>query len=147
MKPSSAFTMTAALAILLLPSLAMAQSNSDSTVPVLRDNPNIRLKAGGLLPKKEAPGLPDVRGPAQAWPRLERGAVLCRSEADLSRLNARRHGQAVDGPVDCQVLRSPTGITIVRREGPGMTQVQTTNPAAGGNGWTDAWLPDHPPGH
>jgi hypothetical protein len=146
MKRSSALQLTvAAVAALLLPLAAVAQESKSNEVPILPDNSNVRLDAHGLLAKKPAAGLPDVRAQPQAWPRLDRGSVLCRSAADLSRLAARRHGEPVDGAVDCQVIRNPTGIAIVQRQGPGMTEVRTTNPAAGGTGWTDAWLPDRPP--
>jgi hypothetical protein len=106
---------------------------------------NIFFSAPGLLPKKPKPGLPDVKASPLAWPRLDAGAVLCRSEADLLRLADRRRGEAVDGPVDCQILRTATPITIVQRKSPGLTEVQTTDPKAGGSGWTDAFLPQKAP--
>ena len=111
----------------------------------LAQNSNVLLNAPGLLPKKPGPGLPDVKTTPLAWPRLDPGAVICRSESDLGRLVARRRGEPVEGPVDCQVVRAATGIAIVQRKGPGMTQVTTNNPASGGAGWTDAWLPDKAP--
>lgn len=116
-----------------------------SPAAALAQDSNILFNAPGLLPKKARPGLPDVKTTPLAWPRLDPGAVICRSEADLSRLVAGRRGEPVEGPVDCQVIRAATGIAIVQRKPPGMTQVTTTNPAAGGTGWTDAWLPDKAP--
>lgn len=109
-----------------------------------RDDSNIYLNAPGLLPKKANPGPPDVAPQPLAWPRLDPGAVLCRSEADLSRLAARRRGEAVEGNLDCQVIRARTPISIVQRKGT-LTQVRTSNPSAGGAGWTDAWLPEKAP--
>jgi hypothetical protein len=106
---------------------------------------NIFLDAPGLLVKKPKPGPPDVKAQPLAWPRLDAGAVLCRSEGDLLRLADRRRGDPVDGPVDCQVLRAATAITIVQRKGPGRTEIQTNDPRAGGAGWTDAWLPEKAP--
>ncbi|MEA2788910.1 MAG: hypothetical protein QOG73_1316 [Acetobacteraceae bacterium] len=106
---------------------------------------NIFFDAPGLLPKKPKPGAPDVKASPLAWPRLDAGAVLCRSEADLLRLADRRRGEAVEGPVDCQILRAVTPITIVQRKGPGRTEVQTADPKAGGSGWTDAYLPQKAP--
>lgn len=102
---------------------------------------NISLDAPGFLIKKPPPGAPDVRAQPLVWPRLDQGAVLCRSEADLIKLGQRRSGDAVDGPIDCQIIRAATGITIVQRNGPGRTEVTTTNSAAPETGWTDAWLP------
>jgi hypothetical protein len=107
---------------------------------------NIKLDAPGLLLKKPKPGLPDVKAQPLAWPRLDPGAVLCRSEADLARLAARRSGEAVDGPVDCQIIRAATAISIVQRKGPGRAEVRTSDPRADGvTGWTDAWLPEKAP--
>jgi hypothetical protein len=108
---------------------------------------HVRLDAPGLLPKKPRAGLPDVKAQPLVWPRLDRGAVICRSESDLSRLAARRRGESVDGPVDCQIIRAMTGVSILQRQGPGMTEVQTNDSSAGGTGWTDAWLPDKAPLH
>lgn len=110
-----------------------------------RNDSNISLDAPGLLVRKPKPGPPDVKAQPLAWPRLDPGAVLCRSEADLGRLAQRRSGQIVDGPVDCQIVRAPSGITIVQRKGAGQTEVRMTGPQAG-SGWTDAWLPDKAPG-
>jgi hypothetical protein len=111
------------------------------------DDDHVRLDAPALLPKKPRPGMPDVKAQPLVWPRLDRGAVICRSESDLSRLAARRRVETVDGPVDCQILRAATGVSILQRQGPGMTEVQTNDPSAGGTGWTDAWLPDRAPTH
>jgi hypothetical protein len=106
---------------------------------------NISLSAPGLLVKKPKPGPPEVKSPPQAWPRLDPGAVLCRSEADLNRLSQRRSGEVVDGPVDCQIIRAPTAITIVQRAAPGRTEVRTSDTQAASSGWTDAWLPEKVP--
>lgn len=119
----------------MVPSLGHAQPRDDS---------NVYLNAPGLLPKKPKPGPPDVAPQPLAWPRLDPGAVLCRSEVDLSRLAARRRGEAVDGNLDCQVIRARTPVSIVQRKGT-LTQVRTSDPSAGGAGWTDAWLPEKAP--
>jgi hypothetical protein len=104
---------------------------------------NIFLDAPGLLPKKPKAGLPDVKAQPLAWPRLDPGAVLCRTESDLEKLGARRRGESVDGPIDCQIIRAATAISIVQRKGPGMAEVKLSNPGAtADSGWTDAWLPD-----
>jgi hypothetical protein len=108
------------------------------------DDSNISFQSSLRL-KKPKQGMPDVKAQPQAWPRLDAGSVLCRSESDLSRLSARRSGQVVSGSVDCQVMRGATPITIVQRKGPGRTEVTTTDPASGGAGWTDAWLPEKAP--
>jgi hypothetical protein len=105
---------------------------------------NVKFESG-LLRKPPKPGLPDVRPQPMAWPRLDPGAILCRTEDDLDRLAARRHGETISGPVDCQVVRNPTAITIVQRVGPGRVEVKVTTAQSGDTGWTDAWLPDKAP--
>jgi len=77
-----------------------------------------------------------------AWPRLDRGTVLCRTEGDLLRLAASRRGEPGPRP-DCQVIREPTPIQITHRAGPGRTQVAVTGQTL--EGWTDAWLPEKAP--
>ena len=110
-------------------------------------NSNVTFDPGMLGLKKPKPGLPDVRAQPLAWPRLDPGSVLCRTEADLQRLAARRAGEAVDGTVDCQIIRTPTAISIVQREGPGRVEVKISDAKTDSSGWTDAWLPDKaPPG-
>jgi hypothetical protein len=102
--------------------------------------------ASGLLAKKPKPGLPDVKAQPLAWPRLDPGAVLCRTEGDLDRLGARRRGEAVDGPVDCNIIRAATAISVLMRKGPGRVEVKTTDPKVDAvTGWTDAWLPEKGP--
>ncbi len=105
---------------------------------------NISFQSG-LIPKGPKPGLPDVKPQPQAWPRLDPGAVLCRTEDDLDRLAARRRGEAVSGPVDCQLVRDPTAISIVQRKGLGKTEVAVTDKKVGESGWTDVWLPEKAP--
>jgi hypothetical protein len=103
----------------------------------------VSFNPGGLLPKKPKPGLPDVKAQPLAWPRLDPGAVLCRTEDDLLRLGARRAGETVEGQIDCQIVRAATAITIVHRDGPGRAEVKTSDPKAEPvSGWTDAWLPE-----
>ncbi len=109
---------------------------------------NVSFDAGPLLPKKPKPGLPDVRAQPLAWPRLDPGAVLCRTEADLDKLGARRRGEAVDGRIDCQTIRAATAVSILHRNGPGRAEVKINDPKADAtsvSGWTDAWLPDKSP--
>ena len=101
---------------------------------------------GLLAVKKPKSGLPDVKPQPLAWPRLDPGAVLCRTEADLETLAARRSGQAVNGPIDCQIIRAATAITIVQRKSLGRVEVKISNTGADAvSGWTDAWLPDKAP--
>ncbi len=120
--------------ILAIAQPAGAQPPSDS---------NVKFDAPGFLPKKPKPGLPDVKSQPLAWPRLDPGAVLCRTEEDLDKLGARRRNEPVDGPIDCHIIRAATAITIKQRRGPGKAEVQTADPRAESvTGWTDAWLPE-----
>jgi hypothetical protein len=83
-----------------------------------------------------------VRPRTDVWPRLDPGAVICKTEADLQRLAASRRGEPGEPP-NCQLIRTPTAIQIQRRAGPGRTQVSLTD-QNGVDGWTDAWLPERP---
>lgn len=74
------------------------------------------------------------------WPRLDPGAVLCKTEADLQRLAASRRGESGPRP-NCQLIQTPTAIAIVKRTGLGQTEVSVTD-QNGLDGWTDAYLPD-----
>jgi hypothetical protein len=97
-----------------------------------------------FLKQKAAKGLPEVKAQPLAWPRLDPGAVLCRTEADLMRLAAHRSGDPDAGPADCRVVSVATAVTIVQRKGPGRTEVQPTAPGSA-TGWTDVWLPEKAP--
>ena len=130
--------MTSISRILLFAAFAIVFSGE-----IRAQDSNISFQAPGLLIKKPPPGPPEVKGQPQAWPRLDPGSVLCRSEADLNRLGLRRAGETVNGPIDCQIVRAATGIAIVQRKGPGKTEVTTGDPKA--SGWTDAWLPEKAP--
>jgi hypothetical protein len=103
----------------------------------------IYLDAPGLLPKKPPAPSPDPKPPPSVWPRLDPGALLCRSEIDLDRVAANRSGGAGGGPVDCRILREPTGVTILRRSG-GRSQVRVVGQQNAGE-WTDVWLPEKAP--
>ncbi len=94
------------------------------------------------------PSLLVTRG--DPWPRLDPGAVFCRSPEDLTRFNALRQarlsGQAppAEGKIDCSVIQTATPITIVTREGPARTEVKLAK-GDGKTGWTDMYLPTRAP--
>ena len=101
---------------------------------------NVILDAPGFLEKKKAPPPPPPRAPPTVWPRLDQGAVLCRTEYNMT---ARVSGGATLS-ADCRIIARPTGIQILSRQGPGHTQVKLS--AAGDEtGWTDVWLPEKAP--
>lgn len=136
-------TIAACLGVLGLAMPAAAQPNQ--TPPQPPQDSNAAADSALLAKKKASEGSAPVKAQPLAWPRLDAGSVLCRTEDDLTRLAARRIGQPVSGSVECKIIRQATPITIVERKGPGRTQVTTTDPAAGGPGWTDAWLPAKAP--
>jgi len=111
------------------------------------DNGKFSFQSGALI-KKPKPGLPDVPAPPQAWPRLDAGAIICRSEDDLDRLAARHAGEPSGGPVDCQIVHNTTAIAIVTRHGPGKTEVRLTSgqgAQVGTTAWTSTFLPEKAP--
>jgi hypothetical protein len=108
---------------------------------------NVILDAPGLFPQKKAPGPPPPRAAPTVWPRLDPGAVLCRTEDDLDRYAANLIARVRGGdqqPADCRLINQAVGISILGRHGPGSTQVKL---AGTGNvtGWTNVWLPDKAP--
>jgi hypothetical protein len=108
---------------------------------------HVILDAPGLTGQQKAPPPPPPRAPATVWPRLDVGAVLCRTADDLARHAANMTARVSGGDTqaaDCRVINQPTAIQIMSREGPGSTQVKLSVP---GDvvGWTDAWLPERAP--
>ena len=109
---------------------------------------HVMLNAPGLLPNKTAPtDTPPPRPQPTVWPRLDPGAVLCRTPEDLERhaanTMARVSGRDTTA-ADCRIITQPTGIQIVSRQGLGRTQVKLSIPGDV-SGWTDAWLPERAP--
>ncbi|HEX3402348.1 MAG TPA: hypothetical protein VHT74_18710 [Acetobacteraceae bacterium] len=108
---------------------------------------NVIFDAPGLMQGKKAPGPPPPRPPPTVWPRLDPGAVLCRTEDDLDR-HAANNTARVSGSdtqaTDCRIVSQPTGIQILSRQGPGRTQVKLSIPGDV-TGWTDVWLPEKAP--
>lgn len=108
---------------------------------------HVMLDAPGLLIQKKAPA-PPLRAQPTVWPRLDPGAVLCRTEDDLDRHAANMTARVNGGDTqatDCRIIALPTGIQILSRPGLGRTQVKLSTPGDGSTGWTDAWLPDKAP--
>lgn len=108
---------------------------------------HVVLDAPGIIGKQVTPPPAPPRVPLTVWPRLDPGAVLCRTAEDLDRHAANMIARVSGGdtqPADCRLIAQPTGIQIVSREGPGRTRVTLTAPDKA-TGWTDAWLPDKAP--
>jgi len=107
--------------------------------------------SSGFMPGKKAPVvLPTLKADPEVWPRLETGAILCRTKDDLLEhlraVDARRDGTggALE-PAGCVKMRAKTGVNIVSRAGLGRTQVALRDDPKQ-TGWTDAYLPDRNPG-
>ena len=110
-----------------------------ASAQVIWDMPNV-------VEKKPKFDTSTVKPRADVWPRLDPGATICKTQADLLRLAEFRRGVQGERP-NCQFIHSPTAVSIVRRAGPGQTEVSLTD-QNGLDGWTDAYLPDRalPPG-
>ena len=97
------------------------------------------------LPPSVPPPVPTL-APTRgiSGPRLEPGAVLCRTEDDLQRravVNARRvEGDADPGnPLEnCKLLNQEAGVEVVDKHGLGRTEVKLK--PTGETGWTDAYV-------
>jgi hypothetical protein len=93
-------------------------------------------------PAPTTPFLPEI------WPRLEEGALICKSRDDLVKyqtqiangLSATTSGQAPD----CHTIRKQTGIQILAHDGPSRTQIVTTDESKE-TWWTNSYLPSTPP--
>ena len=82
------------------------------------------------------------------WPRLDPGAVLCRTLEDLARYQARLMGdQNPDpsgSPPNCRRIQERIKITILEHHGASHTKVALSGSTAE-TGWTDVYLPPTPP--
>src|SRR5271157_1064203 len=93
-------------------------------------------------PARPEPVVPEI------WPRLEEGALICKSRDDLVRYQTQiangasptTAGQASD----CHTIRKRTGIQILDHDGPSRTQIVTTDESKE-TGWTNSYLPSTPP--
>jgi hypothetical protein len=91
-----------------------------------------------------APALAPLPVVKEPWPRLDSGAILCKSRDDLLRYQT-GSGAASTGPApDCHVIRQRTAIQILDRDGPSRAHVVTTDDAKQ-TGWTNAYLSSEPP--
>jgi len=90
-----------------------------------------------------------IRRPAERWPWLEAGTIVCSSEDDLQRYHeviaARLNGQpSAGGVAACRRLTQRTQIDIAARRGPATTEI-LLNSDAKQAAWTDVWLPAQRP--
>jgi hypothetical protein len=81
----------------------------------------------------------------EPWPRLDVGAILCKSRDDLVKYQTKIAGGAAPGPApDCRTIGKQIGIKILDQDGPSRTQVVATDETKL-TGWTNTYLPSTPP--
>lgn len=84
----------------------------------------------------------------EPWPRLEAGALFCKSRDDLVKYQTKiadgANAATAEQSLDCHKLRKQTGIQILDHDGPSRTQVVTTEKSKE-TGWTNTYLPATPP--
>jgi hypothetical protein len=103
----------------------------------------------GIAPPPPKAGIGLSTNARVPWPRLDAGAVVCRTREDLRLhaqiVQARADGTHYDGAVpQCRIVDLPIAIDILSRESPAATQVKLRD-AAATTAWTDTWLPSTPP--
>ena len=93
---------------------------------------------------KPAPQQPSTLKPDPRQ-RLDAGALLCATEADLQQheaaVAAQLDGKYAPEPVGCRPVRYMTAVGVISRRGPGRTQVRIPGPPER-IGWTDAAVRD-----
>ena len=97
---------------------------------------------------QQTPAPPPPAAIPDPWPRLDIGAILCKSRDDLityqTQVAASPGVAAPSQASDCLVIQKRTAIQILDRDGPSRTHVVSTD-AAKQTGWTNAYLPSKPP--
>jgi hypothetical protein len=93
-------------------------------------------------PAPTTPFLPEI------WPRLEEGALICRSRDDLVKYQTQiangSSAAALAQAPDCRTIRKQMGIQILAHDGPSRTQIITGDEAKE-TWWTNSYLPSTPP--
>jgi hypothetical protein len=96
---------------------------------------------------QQSPAPPEPAVP-EIWPRLEDGAIICKSRDDLVRYPTRIANGASATTAgqgsDCHTIRKRTGIQVLNHDGPSRTQIVTTDESKE-TGWIDSYLPSTPP--
>ena len=96
----------------------------------------------GNRPRPAPPGPKLKPDPRQ---RLDPGALLCRTEADLQQheaaIAARLDGREAPEPAGCRPIRTITPVEVLDRHGLARTQVRLPGPPEQ-TGWTDAVVRD-----
>jgi hypothetical protein len=84
----------------------------------------------------------------EPWPRLDIGAILCKSHDDLVAYQMQETPDPNDAAPhrqpNCSIVQKRTGIQILDRDGPSRTHVVSAGDTKQ-TGWTNAYLPSTPP--
>jgi hypothetical protein len=124
--------------LLLLGAIAAADAQIPGRTHTQKDQQQTPQKT----PTPEMPAVPEI------WPRLEDGALICKSREDLVRYQTQIGSGAADATAGqaagCHTIRKRTGIQILARDGPSRTQIVTTDESKE-TGWTNSYLPSTPP--
>ncbi len=128
--------------------LAVCLASMPATAQIIADpsasRPKDKNRSDEIV--RTAPARPNPNA-QNIWPRLDAGAVFCRTEDDLA-MHSRVVAAKLDNtPLDpmprpeCVIINQATPIDIVERAGLGKTEVRIKE-ATPKTGWTDAFLPD-----
>jgi hypothetical protein len=139
--PAGAFYLCRALAMLLVLLIVATAPTYAQMGGGHRHRQNDQQRTPQEVPAPPPP-VPEV------WPRLEDGAVICKSRDDLLRYQTQIANSAnapTAEPIpNCRTIRTRTGIEILARDGPSRTQIVTTDESKE-TGWTNSYLPLAPP--
>ena len=104
-----------------------------------------RQKDQQQTPQKSQASTPQP-APPETWPRLEDGALICKSRDDLVKYQTANSASATAAgqAPDCHTISKQTGIQILDHDGPSRTQIVTTDESKE-TGWTNSYLPSTPP--
>lgn len=98
-----------------------------------------------------APGeMPELKPLVEPRQRLDPGALLCHTEAQLKQhqaaIMARLQGGTAPEPAGCHIISETIAVAVLHRDGQALTQVQLAGdtPQAG---WTDSVVRDSDPLH
>ena len=88
------------------------------------------------------------QGVPEPWPRLDVGALLCKSRDDLIKYqtliaDGASAATAIQA-ADCHTVEKQTGIQLLDTDGLSRTHIVTTDDSKE-TGWTNAYLPSTPP--
>ena len=127
--------------VLAAVAVACALASADAALAQRRQRDDTEDKLPPSVPPAVST-LPPTRG--ISGPRLEPGAVLCRSETDLehrAEVNRRRVDNVPDAgnPLEnCHLLNRTSGVEVVDKHGLGRTEVKVK--PSGELAWTDAYV-------